>query len=65
MDKELINKTIVLFSEQEHVTVTLDVGTECGLPFLTVLFLSDSKSKLADIIPITSKTGVDLASNCY
>ena len=42
------------------MTVTLDVGTECGLPLLAVLFLSDGKSK-----PITSKTGVDLASTCF
>ena len=65
INKELVKKTVTWFHSQTSVTVTLDVGTECGIPLLAVLFLSDNKSKLADIIPITSKKGVDLASTCF
>ena len=65
IDKELIKMTAEWFPNQEHVTITLDVGTECGIPLLAVLFISDNKAKLADIIPIMSKKGVDLASTCH
>lgn len=65
IDKELIMKTVAWFNNQTNVTITLDVGTECGIPLLAVLFISDNKAKLADIIPITSKKGVDLASTCF
>ena len=65
VDKELIKMTATWFCEQKHVTITLDVGTENGIPLLAVLFISDNKAKLADIIPLISKTGLDLASTCF
>ena len=49
---KLIKKTYDWVYEQGHLTVTLDVGTEYGIPLLAVLFISGSKSKLADIIPL-------------
>ena len=40
----------------------MDVGTENGTPLLAVLIISSNKSKLVDIVPITSKKkGKDLA----
>ena len=53
----LISLELVWFSKQTNVTITLDVGTENGIPLLDELFISDSKSKLVDIVPITSKKG--------
>ena len=65
VDKELIKMTATWFCEQKHVTITLDVGTENGIPLLAVLFISGNKAKLADIIPLISKTGLDLATACF
>ena len=53
------------FDEQTDITVTLEIGTECGVPLLAVLFISNKKSKLVDIVPVTSKKGVDIASACF
>ena len=41
------------------------MGTENGIPLLAVLFISNNKSKLVDIVPITSKKGKDLAKICF
>ena len=65
VDDELRAKTATWFRQQTDVTITLDVGTECGIPLLAVLFISKKQAKLADIIPVTSKKGVDLATTCY
>ena len=56
---------LVWFSKQTIVTITLDVGTENDIPLLAELFISDSKSKLVDIVPITSKKGIDIARGCF
>ena len=61
----LISLELVWFSKQTNVTITLDVGTENGIPLLAELFISDSKSKLVDIVPITSKKGIDIAKGCF
>ena len=61
----LISLELVWFSKQTNVTITLDVGTENGIPLLAELFISDSKSKLVDIEPITSKKGIDIAKGCF
>ena len=65
INDELIKKTLDWFDEQTDITVTLDIGTECGVPLLAVLFISNKKSKLVDIVPVTSKKGVDIASACF
>ena len=65
VNTEVIKKTADWFRNQANVTITLDVGTECGIPLLAVLFLSGNKAKLADIIPVVSKKGIDLASTCH
>ena len=42
------------------------MGTDNGIPLLAVLFISySSKSKLVDIVPITSKKGIDIAKGCF
>ena len=61
----LISLELVWFSKQTNVTITLDVGTENCIPLLAELFISDSKSKLVDIEPITSKKGIDMAKGCF
>ena len=65
INDELIKKTLDWFDEQTDITVTLDIGTECGVPLLAVLFISNKKSKLVDIVPVTSKKGVDISSACF
>ena len=65
VSEKLVAKTADWFSKQKHVTITLDVGTENGIPLLAVLFISNSKSKLVDIVPITSKKGKDIATICF
>ena len=65
MELLLISLELVWFSKQTNVTITLDVGTENGIPLLAELFISDSKSKLVDIVPITSKKGIDIAKGCF
>ena len=44
--------------KQDNLTVTLDIGTEYGIPLLAVLFINAGKSKLVDIVPLTSKKGL-------
>ena len=65
INDEFIKKTLDWFDEQTDITVTLEIGTECGVPLLAVLFISNKKSKLVDIVPVTSKKGVDIASACF
>ena len=65
VDTQLISKTLSWFKDQENVTITLDIGTENCLPLLAVLFISQGQSKLADIVPVLSKKGVDLAKSCF
>ena len=60
----LKEKTCDWVKNQKSVTITLDIGTELGKPLLAVLFISGGKTKLADIIPLTSKKGVDVANAC-
>ena len=60
----LINKTCEWAKKQDNLTVTLDIGTEYGIPLLAVLLINDGKSKLADIIPLVSKKGADVANTC-
>ena len=65
VNNELIKKTVAWLDNQKHVTVTLDVGPECGTPLLAVLYISENKAKLANITSITSKKGEDLATSCF
>ena len=65
VDTQLISKTLSWFKDQENVTITLDIGTENCLPLLAVLFISQGQSKLADIVPVLSKKGVDSAKSCF
>ena len=65
INDEFIKKTLGWYDEQTDITVTLDIGTECGVPLLAVLFISNKKSKLVDIVPVTSKKGVEIASACF
>ena len=65
VSEKLVKKTADWFSEQKYVTITLDIGTENGIPLLAVLFISDKKSKLVDIVPITSKKGKHIATVCF
>ena len=62
INDEFIKKTLDWYDEQTDITVTLEIGTEFGVPLLAVLFISNKKSKLVDIVPVTSKKGVDIAS---
>ena len=65
VNNELIIKTVDWFKDQDAVTVTLDIGTEVGIPLLAVLFISNGSAKLANITPMTSKKGDDVATACY
>ena len=65
VDTCLIKKTSQWAKEQEILTVTLDIGTEYGIPLLAVLFINAGKAKLIDIVPLTSKKGVDVADACF
>ena len=65
VNNELIIKTADWFKDQEAVTITLDIGTECGIPLLAVLFISGGKAKLANITPVISKKGEDVALACF
>ena len=65
IDTEIIFKTAEWFRSQENITVTLDIGTMYGMPLLAVLFISDGKCKLANLLPLTSKKGDDVAIACY
>ena len=60
----LKEKTCDWVKNQKSVTITLDIGTEFGIPLLAVLFISWGNTKLAYIIPLTSKKGGDLANAC-
>ena len=44
-----------MIKTQNPITITLDIGTMYGMPLLAVLFIRDGQSKLADLIPLTSK----------
>ena len=65
IDTEIILKTAEWFKVQENITITLDIGTMYGMPLLAVLFISDGNCKLADLMPLTSKKGEDVAIACY
>ena len=61
INSELLERTSEWFRIQQDVTITLDVGTVCGLPLLAVLLIGDSgRTKLADIMPIVSKKALIL-----
>ena len=46
-----LKKTTEWAKKQDNLTVTLDIGTEYGIPLLAVLFINAGKSKLVDIVP--------------
>ena len=65
VDFKLIKKTYDWVYKHEHLTVTLDVGTEYGIQLLAVSFISGGKSKLVDIMPLIKKKGIDFADLCF
>ena len=65
VDTELIKKTVKWVEDQEHITITLDIGTVYGFPLLAVLFIANKTAKLANILPLISKRGADVAQTCY
>ena len=62
---ELVKKTVQWFHDQSEITLTLDIGTVYGITLLAVLFISDGKVKLANILPIVSKKGKDVAEASF
>jgi hypothetical protein len=53
------------FKSSSSPLQTLDIGTVYGMTLLAVLFMSNWKVKLADLAPITSKKGEDVANVCF
>ena len=64
---ELFERTVHWLKQQKSVTVTLDIGTCTGITLLAVLFISDEthEVRLANIVPVVSKKGTDLAQTCF
>ena len=64
---ELFDRTVDWLIQQKSVTITLDIGTCTGVTLLAVLFISDDmhEIRLANIVPVVSKKGTDLATTCY
>ena len=66
VNEELCKKTADWFNSENEVTATLDIGTVYGISLLATLFIGNNGSvKLANITPITSKKGADVARVCY
>ena len=64
---ELFERTVHWLKQQKSITVTLDIGTCTGITLLAVLFISDDthEVRLANIVPVVSKKGTDLAQTCF
>ena len=66
VNEEIFQKTYQWFSDQQELTVTLDIGTVYGITLLAILVIGkEGTVKLINIAPITSKKGADVASVCY
>ena len=67
VDDVLIEDTALWLKNQkdQSVSITLDIGTCCGITLLAVLYICGSSVKLANVVATDSKKGSKLAEMCF